>query len=528
MPIVAMSSLVLRSSLVVVAVLAFRCLALEDEPDMTQREVDFSKILGEKGISQLDHVHDVTQREMTFGSEDLWEHIELPEAGPDFTQREVTFDLPKILRERGSRRGEPDMTQREVTPDLDGHFEEIDWPMLVPRSSKLDMSFPPARPSFHNFPAICLYGEDRSRYPPSSLPQTGFSHLQRQGDAINRVESLYSFCCQKNGTQGKELSLCCAQQAWEYVLNGFCEEEFSIKTAHYHCCKKRGGARWSCFEKEGRSFSYQPTSKGSVALKSDPEPGFTWDPNTCQRASLEPRGAKEPKVPDISFPPGRPTPSNIGRICRLRKLRPRYNLKCLPSNSYGWLERQSKAINRMEKAIKQCCKGQNEVACANGKWKVVMDRYCAEEHSVKDSPFPCCDLPQGPDRYSCLSSHAPHPRYDREMLQHEVTHVTLKPGLICDTHKLLTKKFSVPFPVKSLVSQCCHLPAAQRTACVQGKLDDLMERMCTGKEPLPPAVSPDCCMQTSHGAPNCLFKLLEEAAIKATKFSALKKKCPLV
>lgn len=86
------------------------------------------------------------------------------------------------------------------------------------------------------------------------------------------------------------------------------------------------------------------------------------------RTNVEHRFSEDPKVPDISFPPGRPTSSNIGLICGLRKLRPRYQLKCLPSNSYGWLARQAKAMNRMEKAIKQCCKDKNEVlTCADGK-----------------------------------------------------------------------------------------------------------------------------------------------------------------
>ncbi|XP_064209604.1 extracellular matrix protein 1 [Anguilla rostrata] len=512
-----MGSLVLRSLLVVVAVLEFGCSALE-------------------GTSQLDP--DITQREVTFDLEDLWEHIELPEADPDVTQREVTIDLPKILRERGSRRGEPDMTQRMVDPVLDGHFEEIDRPMLFPRSFEPKLPFPPARPYLHNFPAICHHGEGRHKYSRSSFPQDRFTHLQRQGDAIGNVESLYSFCCEKNGTLGSELSLCCAQQAWEHALNNFCDEEFSIKTNHYHCCRKRSVARWSCFEKGAPNKSYQPTnrfyqptSKGSVAPKSPSESEFNWNPDNCQRTDLEPREFREdPKVPDIRFPPGRPTSSNIRMICDLHKIRPRYDLKCLPSDRYGWLARQSKAINRLEKGIKQCCKGQDEVlACADGKWQAEMDRYCKEERSVKSSVFSCCDMPKGQDRYSCISESAPDSTYTYEILQRPIDSVFfVKLDLVCDTHKLLAKKFPVPFPVKGLVSQCCHLPAAQRTACVQGELDDLMERMCTEKEPLPPTVSPDCCLQTSPPVANCLFKLLEDALIKAKRYSRIKRKCPLV
>ncbi|KAJ8398518.1 hypothetical protein AAFF_G00427730 [Aldrovandia affinis] len=527
-----MGSVVLRSSWIVVTVLAFVCSALEDEPDMTQREVDLSEILGGKGKSQLDP--DMTQREVTFDLEDLWEPIELPEMDSDVTQREVTFDLPKILRERGSKKGGPDMTHREVTHDIDGGFEEMGPAVIVPRSFQ-DNRFPPARPSLSNLPAICLYGEGRPRYSLHSLPQTGFSYITRQEKTINRVESWYSVCCQRNGTQEPALLLCCARKAWEQAINGFCDEEFSIKTKHYHCCKMQGWRRWSCFDKEAPNRSYQPTRKGSVAPQSHPEQGFTWNPNTCQRKApissgtdTAPRSPKRKitREPDIRFPPGRPTSSNIGLVCRLRKLRPRYSAKCLPSTGYGWLARQLKAINRMEKGIKQCCKGQNEVlACTVGKWQEVMDRYCKEEYSVKTRRFPCCKMAEGHERYACFSSRAPDPEYTYEMLPHIVDHILPTLDLVCDTHKQLTKRSSVPFPIKSFVSQCCPLPAAQINACVKGQLNDLRESMCTA-EPLSPALTPSCC---HHDAPNCLSQLLLDAisdAIHSPNFK--KKKCPLI
>ncbi|KAG9345371.1 hypothetical protein JZ751_009918, partial [Albula glossodonta] len=182
---------------------------------------------------------------------------------------------------------------------------------------------------------------------------------------------------------------------------------------------------------------------------------------------MGPRSSKIAKQTDISFPPGRPTVYNIKWVCEFRKFRPRYLQKCLPPNGYGWLARQAKAVNRMEKGIKQCCKGKKEVlSCANRKWQDVMDKYCKEEHSVKAPRFPCCELPEGQERYNCFSTRAPKSDYRPEMLSREVEVVFPTVGMVCDTHKLLTKKFSVPLPIKSLVSHCCHLRVAQRTACV--------------------------------------------------------------
>ncbi|XP_036395120.1 extracellular matrix protein 1 [Megalops cyprinoides] len=521
-----MGSVILESLWIVVALLAFGCLALEDEPDIAQREVtfDLSEILGVKGASQPDP--HLAQREVTFDLEDLWEPIELPEADPDVNQRDVTFDLPKILRERGSRRDESDMTQREVTLELDSGFKDMGPPVFGPRSFREPrVPFPPARPSSDNLPAICLHGAGRPRYPHHSLPQSGYSHLYRYADAIHRVESWYSVCCQGNKTQAE--TLCCAQQAWEHALSQFCEEEFTIKTRHYHCCKEQGGARWSCFEKDAPNRSYLPTSDGSVAPQSPPEPGFTWNPNACRRSetSMAPRSFR--KVPGFNFPPGRPTSSNIKWVCRLRKMRPRYNPKCLPSNAYGWLARQSKTINRLEKGLKQCCKGKNEVlACADGKWREVMDRYCKEEGSVKDSQFPCCKIAEGPQRYSCFSSRAPYPEYNYEILQREVSHTYLDLGLICHTHKQLTQRLPVQLPIKSIVKQCCHLPKTNRNGCVQGKLNDMLESKCAADKPLPPAFPPDCCTEPSREYFGCLSNMLIEALKKVTTSPGYKK-CPL-
>lgn len=72
--------------------------------------------------------------------------------------------------------------------------------------------------------------------------------------------------------------------------------------------------------------------------------------------------------PDISFPPGRPTADAIESLCHNPKLRPLYTVKCLPGVGYEWLARQAKAVNRIEKGFKQCCKKKRDVLnCADQK-----------------------------------------------------------------------------------------------------------------------------------------------------------------
>lgn len=55
--------------------------------------------------------------------------------------------------------------------------------------------FPPGRPSLDNLDQICLPSRQHVVYGPWNLPQTGFSHLSRQGETLNLLETGYSRCC---------------------------------------------------------------------------------------------------------------------------------------------------------------------------------------------------------------------------------------------------------------------------------------------------------------------------------------------
>lgn len=55
--------------------------------------------------------------------------------------------------------------------------------------------FPPGRPSPDNLDQICLPNRQHVVYGPWNLPQSGFSHLTRQGETLNLLETGYSRCC---------------------------------------------------------------------------------------------------------------------------------------------------------------------------------------------------------------------------------------------------------------------------------------------------------------------------------------------
>ncbi|XP_046906139.1 extracellular matrix protein 1-like isoform X2 [Hypomesus transpacificus] len=446
------------------------------------------------------------------------------------TEPGFTFDPNTCQRyaekREASRLDGTALPQTSMTMDPGTNGNPQGRPMLdLPHSHVL---FPPAQPSAHNLRAICFLGNRRPRY--SALSSTGFGHLIEAGNAINRLESWYNECCQGNETQEQEVKLCCVRQAWEKTLKQYCEENSMVNRKQPPCCMETGEEYLSCF----RDNAPNPTYQDVETLKKT-EPVFTFDPNTCQRSVLGPRSIKDdrPREPlrattqaaDINFPPGRPSTDNIQSVCRFGKLRPLYLPRCLPSTGYGWLARQSKAVNRLEKGFKHCCKGKKEVlACADGKWREAMDRFCEEES--QSSGFSCCEMLQGDARYDCFSGRAPHPRYDRVLHSPQSALQELTLGHICGTHKI--DKKNVGFPVQTLVNRCCALPDNQRTTCVQDKLATMAKRLCSSvKSSSSPA--PRCCSSGSQDSPfSCFSGLIMDAVTQATRSPRVRKrKCPL-
>lgn len=479
---------------------------------------------------------DMSQREVTFDLADIWGFEEDAE---DVMQKEVTFKPPDSLKEKVSRISGPDMGQRDISDDLlaelefrsTHHLAPSGPALFSPRGAPPSVVFPPGRPTPENIQAICLHGSGRPRYPQESLPLSGFSHLSRQADAVHRTEAWYSQqCCQGDWQQKAERTWCCARQAWEKALNQFCEDEFGIKTRHYHCCKLQKRARWLCFEREAPNPSYQPTTRylGPEVLPQGP--GFTFN-NNCPRTQEKetagiPRALRgeSSHVPDITFPPARPTASNIRHVCQLRKHRPRYIPSCLPRGGFGWLARQSKSVNRLERGLKRCCKGKKKVlACADEKWKEEMKRFCRDEHMVKTKHHECCKLHQGQQQFSCFSSKAPDQNYTRALLQREIHPVLPHIRLVCDTHKIL-KKLQVGVPVDTIVKKCCHLEAEKKSPCLQDTLNELQRESCSAQPPSS-MVTPDCC---GPNPTECFSDLLMKSIKKAVKSpSFTRRKCPL-
>ncbi|XP_070767919.1 extracellular matrix protein 1-like [Enoplosus armatus] len=471
-------------------------------------------------------------------------------------QRDVTFDLDKIMQELQQPSSfmfqkEADLTDlfvpeerpieqtRVFPPEQFDTLSERGRPSFGPRSfggpPMLDypVQFPLGRPTSDNLQAICLHGDLRPRYPDSYFPDSGFGQQKRRASAVNKAESWFGTCCKGNQTWEREVTLCCATQAWELSVASFCEEDSSVKDRLYDCCRQTGSDRLSCFHNDAPNPNYEPTEE----LPVPPPPStanFRFDPSTCQRTVVTPYSArgnrrKKEKRPsaskkiDISFPPGRPTADVIESLCGNQKLRPLYTIKCLPGPGYDWLARQAKTINRIEKGYKQCCrKKQDVLTCADQKWREELNRFCVDENG-DTVDFYCCAGSAGNERDDCFQYVSPDPHYNMTSANKELTMHAL-----CDTHKIIKKKFPVGFPLKSFVNQCC-LPISKthQTICFLQMLEQTSENQCSPRKTPPPAVR-RCCRMSSQEAQQCISKILMDAITKATKVlrQKKKKKCP--
>ncbi|KAE8588095.1 hypothetical protein XENTR_v10022340 [Xenopus tropicalis] len=419
-------------------------------------------------------------------------------------QREMTLQLPLLFQEqiqvaapRPGPRG-----RRPTSPCSEGEPCAV-ADLISPLNRDLN-DFPPGHPRSSNIENICNKNRPKTNYGPHNLPQTGFSYLSRQGKAINAIEEGYEQCCDQ------EDKLSCAEELWKKSLEDFCQEEFSIKTTHYHCCKKKGKAKEACFRSGAPNPSYSFAMGQESGSADVPRVGRARNLGECPPSSPHCRREPKYKLPDLSFPPGEPKASNIQNICKLRKLRPTYSKSDLPTSGFGHYIRQAKTINRLENEYKKCCRDE-DVACAHIAWEKELGEFCTQEHEVFTKAHECCD--KRVNMYSCFASKAPHPEYDKEVEQFnlsEFTPVTLQK--LCGDIKVLTKHKQIPLLVSELRESCCSTPVGDMMVCADNQKLAFIETVCGAKKDLWKD-SQGCCKQKDQERIDCFGHYLQNVLV---------------
>ncbi|XP_045059641.2 extracellular matrix protein 1 isoform X2 [Desmodus rotundus] len=172
---------------------------------------------------------------------------ELPSSQLPIEQKEVNSPVPQHEETIDQREEKPEPVSSNPASHCQQGRSQGSW------GHRLD-GFPPGRPSSDNLDQICLPTRQHVVYGPWNLPQSGYSHLSRQGETLNMLETGYSRCCRCRSYIER---MDCAKLVWEDSLDGYCEQEQAIKTHLHMCCHHPASpARDNCFAKNAPYPNY--------------------------------------------------------------------------------------------------------------------------------------------------------------------------------------------------------------------------------------------------------------------------------
>uniref|UniRef100_A0A8C2Z859 Extracellular matrix protein 1b n=1 Tax=Cyclopterus lumpus TaxID=8103 RepID=A0A8C2Z859_CYCLU len=123
------------------------------------------------------------------------------------------------------------------------------------KPEKVDMSFPPGRPTADTIETLCRNKKQRPLYKTNCLTGLGYEWLARQAKTINRIEKGFKQCCKKN-----QRALNCADQKWREELDKYCVDENGGQV-DFHCCLGDvSNDRYNCFQDASPDPHYNMTS----------------------------------------------------------------------------------------------------------------------------------------------------------------------------------------------------------------------------------------------------------------------------
>uniref|UniRef100_A0A2K5QL96 Extracellular matrix protein 1 n=1 Tax=Cebus imitator TaxID=2715852 RepID=A0A2K5QL96_CEBIM len=209
--------------------------------------------------------------------------------------------------------------------------------------------FPPGRPSPDNLNQICLPDRQHVVYGPWNLPQSGYSHLSRQGETLNFLETGYSRCCHCRSHRNR---LECAKLVWEDTLDKYCDQEHAIKTHPHSCCH----------------YPPSPTRDECFASRA-PYPNYDRDILTI----------------DIS----QVTPNLMGHLCGNHRVLTKH--KHIP----GLIHNMTARCCDLPFPEQACCAEEEKLAFIND--------LCGPRRNFWRDPALCCDLSPGDEQVNCFN-----------------------------------------------------------------------------------------------------------------------------
>uniref|UniRef100_A0A3Q4AJU5 Extracellular matrix protein 1b n=1 Tax=Mola mola TaxID=94237 RepID=A0A3Q4AJU5_MOLML len=212
-------------------------------------------------------------------------------------------------------------------------------------SQKIDINFPPGRPTADNIESICQNQKLRPLYSVKCLPRSDYEWLTRQAKTINRIEKGFKQCCKK-----KMGMLSCADRKWLEEFKKFCTGE-NGEQVDFHCCSAGDGEndQYKCFQDISPDPHYNMTS-------------------TNEELSLS-KLCDTHKIIKNKFPVGFPLKNFVTHCCPLPE---QHQSSCFQERLKETSEKLCLAKKVSPPAVRRCCRAptQDSLQCIS---KILMD-----------------------------------------------------------------------------------------------------------------------------------------------------------
>ncbi|KAL6109508.1 ecm1 [Pungitius sinensis] len=122
-------------------------------------------------------------------------------------------------------------------------------------SQKVDMSFPPGRPTSDTIETLCRKQKRSPLYKRNCPTGAAYAHLARQAKTIKRMETGFKHCCKR-----KQSALDCADQKWREELDRYCVDKDGGPVDSQCCASDLSDDRYNCFQEVSPDRHYNTTS----------------------------------------------------------------------------------------------------------------------------------------------------------------------------------------------------------------------------------------------------------------------------